>query len=57
MAAHFRERWNIRNDLYRIAIDNEKAYLRNIVRLEDQEMRSRLRRKGIVDKLKAEKKD
>lgn len=57
MAAHFNKRWGIPDDLYRLAIDNEKAYLRNIARLEDQEMRSRLRRKGIVDKLKAEKKD
>jgi hypothetical protein len=57
MAAHFKHRWGIQNDLYRLAIENEKAYLRNIARLEDQEMRSRLRRKGIVDKLNAEKKD
>lgn len=57
MAAHFMQRWGIPDDLYRIAIENEKAYLHNIVRLEDQEMRRRLRRKGIVDKLQAGKKD
>lgn len=57
MAAHFRQRWNIPNDLYRLAIESEKAYLRTIARLEDQEMRRRLRRKGIVDRLKAKKKE
>ena len=51
MAAHFMQRWGIQDDLYRIAIDNEKAYLLNIMRHEDQEMRRRLRRKGIVEKL------
>ena len=57
MAPHFMQRWGIPDDLYRRAIESEKAYLRNIARLEDQEMRRRLRRKGIVDKLQSEKKD
>jgi hypothetical protein len=51
MASHFSQRWGIQDDLYRLAIENEEAYLRNIMRLEDQEMRRRLRRKGIVNKL------
>ncbi len=55
MAAHFRARWDIQDDLYRLAIESEKAYLNTIARLEDQEMRTRLRRKGILDKLMAKK--
>lgn len=57
MAAHFKNRWDIPDDLYRRAIENERAYLQTIARLEDQEMRSRLRRKGIIDKLMAKKKE
>jgi hypothetical protein len=55
MASHFTERWGIQDDLYRIAIENEKAYLLNIMQHEDQEMRRRLRRKGIVKKLRSDK--
>ncbi len=57
MAAHFSRRWNIDEDLYRTAIESEKAYLQNIMRLEDQEMRRRLRRKGIIEKIQSEKKN
>jgi len=57
MEAHFMQRWGIQDDLYRLAIENEKAYLLNIVRHEDQEMRRRLRRKGIVEKIRNDKND
>ncbi len=56
MAAHFMQRWGIQDDLYRLAIDNEKAYLHTIMRHEDQDISSRLRRKGIVKKIRSDKK-
>jgi len=57
MAAHFMHRWGIEDDLYRLAIDNEKAYLHTIMRHKDQDISSRLRRKGIVKKIRSEKKN
>jgi hypothetical protein len=57
MAAHFMQRWGIDDDLYRLAIENEKMYLRTILQREDQDISSRLRRKGIVKKIRGEKKD
>jgi hypothetical protein len=56
MAAHFMLRWGIEDDLYRLAIDNEKAYLHTIMRHKDEDISSRLRRKGIVKKIRSEKK-
>jgi hypothetical protein len=57
MEAHFMQRWGIQDDLYRLAIESEKNYLLNIMRLEDREMRRRLRRKGIVEKIRNDKND
>lgn len=50
MAAHFMQRWGIEDDLYRLAIDNEKAYLRTIMRSEEKDLSSRLRRKAYCKK-------
>jgi hypothetical protein len=57
MAAHFMQRWGIENDLYRLAIDNEKAYLHTIIRHKDQDISSRLRRRGNVKKTHSDKED
>ncbi len=57
MAAHFMQRWGIEDDLYRLAIDNEKAYLHTIIRRKDEDIRSRLRRKGIIKKIHSDTKD
>ncbi len=50
MAAHFMQRWGIEDDLYRLAIDNEKAYLRTIMRHEDQDMQPPAAAQGHCEK-------
>jgi hypothetical protein len=56
MAAHFLQRWGIEDDLYRLAIDNEKTYLRSIIRHKEEDISCRLRRKGIIEKIRSKNK-
>jgi len=48
MPLHFKARWGIDDDLYHIAINNEKEFLYNILKTADCDMLEHLRRKGIM---------
>jgi len=48
MPLHFKARWGIDSDLYRIAIEHEKEYLYRILKDADCDMLEHLRRKGIM---------
>lgn len=52
LEAHFEKRWNIPVNLYREAITRQKAYLKSILSRTDTDPRERLRRGGIVEKIK-----
>ena len=52
MIHHFRARWEIDEDLYQKAIDNQRAYLTNILAAVDDDPRDRLRRSRIVEAVK-----
>jgi hypothetical protein len=52
MIHHFRARWEIDEDLYQKAIDNQRAYLTNILAAADDDPRDRLRRSRIVEAVK-----
>jgi hypothetical protein len=52
MAHHFRARWEIDEDLYQKAIDNQRAYLTTILTATDDDPRDRLRRCKIVEAVK-----
>lgn len=45
---HFRARWNIDRDLYRESIDNNLAYLADILTNHEKDYRDRLRRGGMI---------
>ena len=49
MAAHFRERWNIDEDLYQRMIQQNLAYLHDVLEEDKALYREKLRRGGIVD--------
>jgi hypothetical protein len=52
MAAHFRTRWDIKENLYQEAIDNQKNYLKRILENQDADPREYLKRDGIVDQVR-----
>jgi hypothetical protein len=52
MVHHFKVRWNIDQDLYQRAIDNQRAYLTEILMEADTDPRDRLRRSRIVEAVK-----
>lgn len=49
MIHHFKARWKIDKDLYQQAIDNQRAYLTNILKGADDDPRDQLRRNRIVE--------
>lgn len=51
MVFHFRKRWNLDKDLYRITIENNMAYLKSLVAHHPADYRDFLRRGDIVKKL------
>jgi hypothetical protein len=51
MIHHFRERWNIDQDLYDWYIDKNLNYLKQILHTHEHEHREQLRRGGVVKKL------
>ncbi len=53
MIDHFRARWNIDEDLYRRAIDNQRAYLSRILAARNGDPRNRLRRSRIVEMVRS----
>lgn len=52
MSSHFASRWNIHANLYHVAIERQKDYLRQILEMADSDPRDHLRRGGIVDKVR-----
>lgn len=54
MRSHFLSRWGIRADLYHIAIENQRNYLRKILEIPNSDPRDHLKRSGIVDKIQKE---
>jgi hypothetical protein len=55
MIYHFRDRWSIDEDLYQRAIDNQRAYLTEILRNAGNVPRDRLRRSRIVEAVESRK--
>jgi len=51
---HLKIRWNIRDDLYQQAIENQKSYLNQILAIPDADPRDYLRRNQIVAKVHKE---
>ena len=52
LATHFAVRWQIPCDLYRLAIDNHKRYLKKIICRPDRDHRDFLKREGIVERIR-----
>lgn len=52
MRAHFRERWNIDEDLYQTAIDRQRLYLKTILADDSCDPRDYLKRDAIVTKVR-----
>ncbi len=55
MRHHFEARWNIHQDLYQRAIDNQRAYLTSILTCADVDPRDRLRRSRIVEAVRSKR--
>jgi len=55
MAYHFNARWQIGEDLYQRAIDNQRAYLNEILKKEGIDLLKRLRRSRIAEAVKSRK--
>ncbi len=51
MNSHFASRWEIHVNLYHVAIERQRAYLRQILEIPDSDPRDHLKRDGIVDKI------
>jgi hypothetical protein len=54
MSPHFTSRWGIHTNLYHVAIENQRNYLKQILGIQDSDPREHLRRGGIVDKIRSE---
>ena len=54
MSPHFTSRWGIHTNLYHVAIENQRNYLKQILEIQDSDPREHLRRGGIVDKIRRE---
>jgi len=54
MGPHFTSRWGIHTNLYHVAIENQRNYLKQILEIQDSDPRDHLRRGGIVDKVRRE---
>lgn len=53
MIGHFKARWNIDEDLYQRAIDNQRTYLSQILQTAGGDPRDRLRRSRIVEAVRS----
>jgi hypothetical protein len=51
-SAHFASRWGTHTNLYHIAIENQRNYLKQILEIQDSDPRDHLKRDGIVDKIR-----
>jgi len=52
MIHHFRERWNIDQDLFALAIENNISYLQQILQIDNEVKDGRLRRGGVLRSLR-----
>jgi hypothetical protein len=52
MISHFARRWDINANLYHEAIEKQKDYLKQILKMQDSDPRDHLKRGGIVDKIR-----
>lgn len=52
MNSHFDARWGTRANLYQVAIEKQKNYLKQILKIQGSDPRDYLKRDGIVDKIK-----
>jgi len=52
MLSHFVSRWNIHSNLYQVAIENQKTYLKKILEIPNSDPRDYLKRDGIVEKVR-----
>ena len=54
VSSHFASRWEIHANLYHVAIENQRNYLKKILEIQDSDPRDHLKRDGIVDKIRRE---
>jgi hypothetical protein len=52
MLSHFSSRWGIEADMYGEAIENQKIYLEQILKMSNTDPREHLRREGIVNRVR-----
>ncbi len=50
--SHFESRWDIHENMYHSAIENQKKYLSHILEIPDSDPRDYLKRNGIVDNIR-----
>jgi len=55
MSSHFILRWGIKDNLYHVAIEKQREYLRTIMEIPKPDFRIHLKRDGIVDKIRTER--
>jgi len=54
VSSHFASRWGTHANLYHVAIENQRNYLKQILEIQDSDPRDHLKRNGIVDKIRRE---
>ena len=52
MSSHLASRWGTHANLYHVAIEKQRNYLRQILKIQDSDPRDHLKRDGIVDKIR-----
>ena len=55
MSSHFTLRWGIKDNLYHVAIEKQRKYLRKVMEIPKPDFRIHLKRDGIVDKIRTER--
>ena len=51
LTLHFRDRWSVDANLYRLSIERQRTYLQNILEQEPEKPSQFIRRDGIVDRV------
>jgi hypothetical protein len=57
MLSHFVSRWNIHSNLYHVAIENQRNYLKKILEIPNSDPRDYLKRDGIVERARSNDRD
>jgi len=52
VSSHFASRWGTHANLYHVAIEKQRNYLKQILEIQDSDPRDHLKRDGIVDKIR-----